>query len=46
MGNAVLRRLLLCICAENEGISPKEAIAKSKELMQGQKWNAFGFSRS
>lgn len=34
-------RLVEYICAENEGISPKEAMAKSKELMKGQKWNAF-----
>lgn len=34
-------RLVEYICAENEGISPKEAMAKSKALMQGQKWNAF-----
>lgn len=34
-------RLVEYICAENEGISPKEAMARSKELMQGHKWNAF-----
>lgn len=34
-------RLVEYICAENEGISPKEAMSKSKELMKGQKWNAF-----
>lgn len=34
-------RLVEYICAENAGISPKDAMAKSKELMQGQKWNAF-----
>lgn len=34
-------RLVEYICAENVGISPTEAMAKSKALMQGQKWNAF-----
>lgn len=34
-------RMIVYILAENPGISRKEAFAKSKEMMQGNKWNAF-----
>lgn len=34
-------RLVEYVMAENPGMKPKEAMAKSKAMMQGQKWNAF-----
>ena len=34
-------RMVEYIMAENPGMKPKEAMAKSKAMMQGQKWNAF-----
>ena len=34
-------RMVPYIIAENPGITWKEALAKSKEMMQGQKWNSF-----
>ena len=34
-------RMVSYLLAENPGMSWKEAIAKSKEMMNGQKWNAF-----
>lgn len=34
-------RMVIYLIAENPGMSSREAFAKSKELMTGQKWNAF-----
>ena len=34
-------RLVEYVMAENPGMAAKEALAKSKAIMQGQKWNAF-----
>lgn len=34
-------RMVIYLIAENPGMSSKEAFAKSKEMMNGQKWNAF-----
>ena len=34
-------RLVEYVMAENPGMAAKEALAKSKALMQGNKWNAF-----
>lgn len=34
-------RMVIYLIAENPGMSSKEAFAKSREMMKGQKWNAF-----